>query len=214
MKLLIRKPSFWVGLALILGVAVVWTVTVVRSSQPKTLDQRTYEVASQLQCPVCHGESVADAPSPLAQEMRSLIREDLSGGMSEQQVIAYFHQRYGDEILETPPTSGFTLLIWLGPLLVLLFGLTMLVEVVRDSRRYRTSVPGMPLEADSPREPRDELREPGEDWPAEASGGLSQEERERYHALLLAEIDALEGYPEQASAKRDDYELRKGGAAV
>jgi cytochrome c-type biogenesis protein CcmH len=201
----IRRPTFWVSLALVLGVAAVWTVTVVRASQPKTLDQRTYEVASQLQCPVCHGESVADAPSPLAQEMRSLIREDLSSGMSEQQVITYFHQRYGDQILETPPTSGFTLLIWLGPLLVLLLGATLLVGVVRDSRRYQ-AVTGSASESGVPAEPE-------EDLPVEDAGALSPEERERYKALLLAEMDALEGYSSPPTALGRPSS-KKGGAAL
>jgi cytochrome c-type biogenesis protein CcmH len=198
MKLIIRKPSFWVGLALVLGVAVVWTVTIVRAAQPKTLDQRTYEVASQLQCPVCHGESVADAPSPIAQEMRSLIREELQSGMSEQAVIAYFHQRYGDQILETPPTSGFTLIIWLGPLLVLLFGATILVGVVRDSRRYQ-AVAGLPVD-------------PTEDPPAGDAGFSSPEEREHYRTLLLAEMDALEGY--SSPLIKSEQSSKKGGAAV
>jgi cytochrome c-type biogenesis protein CcmH len=204
MKLIIRKPSFWVGLALVLGVALVWTVTIVRAAQPKTLDQRTYEVASQLQCPVCHGESVADAPSPLAQEMRSLIREELQSGMSEQEVIAYFHQRYGDQILETPPTSGFTLIIWLGPLLVLLFGARMLVGVVRDSRRYQP-VAGSPAESGLPVEPTDDL-------PVGDAGFSSPEERERYMALLLAEMDALEGY--SSPRIKSEQSSKKGGAAV
>jgi len=182
-------------------VAAVWTVTVVQASQPKSLDQRTYEVASQLQCPVCHGESVADAPSPLAQEMRSLIREDLSRGMSEQQVIAYFHQQYGDQILETPPTSGFTLLIWLGPLLVLLFGATILVGVVRDSRRH-LAVAGPPAESGKA----------SDDPTAGDAADLSSEERARYQALLLAEMDELEGY---SSPRRQlGRQSRKDGAAV
>jgi cytochrome c-type biogenesis protein CcmH len=200
----IRKPTFWVSLALVLGVAVVWTVTLVRASQPKTLDQRTYEVASQLQCPVCHGESVADAPSPLAQEMRSLIREDLQSGMSEQQVIAYFHERYGDQILESPPTSGFTLLIWLGPLLVLLFGATMLLGVVRDSRRYHP-IDGLPADNWL-------AIEPAEDRPVGDTGGLSPLERERYQALLQGEMDALEGY--SSTPPVPGRPSKKGGAAV
>jgi cytochrome c-type biogenesis protein CcmH len=203
MRLIIRKPAFWVGLALVLGVAAVWTVTVVRSASPKTLDQRTYEVASQLQCPVCHGESVADAPSPLAQEMRSLIREDLQSGMSEQEVIAYFHQRYGDQILETPPTSGFTLLIWLGPLLVLLFGATLLFGVVRDSRRYR-DLAGTPARSDVPVAPTEGT--------PDLAGFSSPRERERYQALLLAEMDELEGYSSPLSGS--DRPSQKGGAAI
>jgi cytochrome c-type biogenesis protein CcmH len=206
MKLIIRRPIFWVSLVLVLGVAAVWTITVVRDSASKTLDQRTYEVASQLQCPVCHGESVADAPSPLAQEMRSLIREDLRSGMSEQQVIAYFHERYGDQILESPPTSGFTLLIWLGPLLVLLFGAAMLVGVVRDSRRYQ-AVAGEPPESGLP-------VDLAEDRPVGDATTLSPEERERYHALLLAEMDALEGYSSASAALGRPPASKKGGAAV
>jgi hypothetical protein len=134
--------------------------------------------------------------------MRSLIREDLSRGMSEQQVIAYFHQQYGDQILETPPTSGFTLLIWLGPLLVLLFGAAILVGVVRDSRRG-LAVAGT-------------LAESGEASEAPTVGGdaadLSPEERDRYQALLLAEMDELEGYtsPRIQPGRRS----QKGGAAI
>ena len=139
----LRKPSSWVALGLILLVAIVWTVGAVRSSQPETLDQRTLDVARQLQCPVCHGESVADAPSPLAQEMRSLIREELSQGMSEQQVIAYFHARYGDQILEAPPVTGFTSLIWLGPLLILLLSAFMLLSLVREWRVRQYAAPTM-----------------------------------------------------------------------
>jgi cytochrome c-type biogenesis protein CcmH len=204
MKLIIRKPSFWLVLALMLGVAAVWTVSVVRAAEAKTLDQRTYEVASQLQCPVCHGESVADAPSPLAQEMRSLIREDLRSGMSEQEVITYFHERYGDQILETPPTSGFTLLIWLGPLLVLLFGATLLFGVVRDSHRYR-ALAGTPAESRVPVDPADGT-------PDEDGGFSSPAERERYQALLLAEMDELEGYSSPGSGSARPSE--KGGALI
>jgi hypothetical protein len=137
--------------------------------------------------------------------MRSLIREDLQSGMSEQQVIAYFHERYGDQILETPPTSGFTLLIWLGPLLVLLLGATMLVGVVRDSRRYHVAVAGSTAASGV-------AVEPGEDQPVGSTGGLTPEERERYQALLQGEIDALEGYSSPPPVP--GRPSKKGGAAV
>jgi cytochrome c-type biogenesis protein CcmH len=180
---LLRKPSSWVVLGLILLVAVVWTVTAIRSAQPETLDQRTIDVARQLQCPVCHGESVADAPSPLAQEMRSLIREELSQGMSEQQVVAYFHARYGDEILESPPMTGFTGLIWLGPVLILFLSAFMLLSLVREWQGQRAALALQQEEEPARARPR-------------PSSELSPEDRLHYLTLLRQELAAEEGYEE------------------
>jgi cytochrome c-type biogenesis protein CcmH len=150
------------------------------------------DVARQLQCPVCHGESVADAPSPLAQEMRSLIREELSQGMSERQVIAYFHARYGDQILESPPVTGFTGLIWLGPLLILALGGFMLLSLVREWQRQRTLV-DLPVEQPSPSPEDDSAPDRSR---AEPSSALTAEDRQHYLALLRQELAAEEGYEE------------------
>ena len=180
------KKQVWVGLVLLLLVIAVWTITAARRAAPESLQQRTFDVASQLQCPVCHGESVADAPSPLAQEMRSLISEQLSQGMSEQQVINYFHQRYGDQILEAPPVSGFTLVIWVGPGLALLLGLWILISVVRE---FRQQQPAFSIESQLDPVPADQVAAI-----TSAAPRLSSEDRERYRALLLAEMDELEGY--------------------
>jgi cytochrome c-type biogenesis protein CcmH len=190
---LLRKPSALVALGLILLVVVIWTVTAVRSSRPETLDQRTMDVARQLQCPVCHGESVADAPSPLAQEMCSLIREELSQGMSEQQVVAYFHTRYGDQILESPPVTGFTGLIWLGPVLILLLSAFMLLSLVREWRRQRAALASAPEQP--PTSSEDGASVPDR-TSADSASPLSPEDRRHYLALLRQELAAEEGYEE------------------
>jgi cytochrome c-type biogenesis protein CcmH len=180
----LARRSTWVALGLVLVIGVVWSVTAIRSRQPETLDQRTMEVASQLQCPVCHGESVADAPSPLAQEMRSLIREELSQGKSEQQVIAYFHARYGDEILESPPTTGFTSLIWLAPVLIVLLGLLMLLSLAREWRAVKLLAPEAAVDGSGGESSRS----------SEISSAMTLEERSRYLSLLRRELEAEEGY--------------------
>ena len=111
----LRRPSVLAALALMLGIGLVWGVTAARAAQPRSLDQRTYDVASQLQCPVCNGESVADASSEVALELRSVVRQKLAAGESDQQVLDYFRHNYTDAILETPPKQGFTWLIWIAP---------------------------------------------------------------------------------------------------
>ncbi len=173
---LLCRPSSIAAALILLVVAVVWGVTIVRAAQPKSIDQRTYEVASQLQCPVCNGESVADSSSPIAQTMRDLIHQKLAAGESEQQVVQEFHLRYGDTILESPPMQGFTLLIWLGPVVMLLAGVVLLRAVAREWRAASMAGGGV---ADG-----------GAD---EEDADLSDAERARYLAVLRHEIEVEEG---------------------
>ncbi len=172
----LRKPSVLVGIVALLALATVWGVLLFRAAQPPTLDARVHDVASQIQCPVCNGESVADSPSALAEQMRGVIRQKLEQGESEQQVIQYFEARYGDTILESPPASGFTTLIWLPPLLMLLVGGYLIFAVGKewsaaDARVMTTS---------------------GDD---DEALDLSDEERRRLRETLLRELERDEGIP-------------------
>lgn len=129
---ILRDRSVQVGLAILVLVGAIWLATMASSARPPTLDERVNQVASQLQCPICNGESVADSPSGLAAQMRAVIRQQLQNGASEQQVIAYFVSRYGDGIRQDPPKSGFTLLMWLGPVVMLLAGVFVVGRVARS----------------------------------------------------------------------------------
>lgn len=187
---LLRRPSTLVALGLVVALSIVWGVTLFRAAQPKTLDQRVHEVASQLQCPICHGESVADSPSGLASEMRALIRQKLSQGESEQQVIQYFESRYGDTILEAPPAQGFTLLMWLPPALMLALGAYVIFVLGREWA-------AQPAMATAP--PDDDAE----------TLDLSDEERQRLRETLLREMEDEEGMSLRSFGAPD---VRKGHA--
>ena len=127
----------WVGATLAISlviVALIWSFTFLTNPPTRTLDQRVHDVASQLKCPICQGESVADSPSLLAQQMRGVIRQQLQSGKSEQEVIQYFQDRYGSQIVWSPPWQGFALLAWLVPIALLLGGAILLFFVLRDWR--------------------------------------------------------------------------------
>lgn len=127
--------SLLVVLGALLVVAAIWSYMLVNASTHKTLDQRVYDVASQLKCPICQGESVADSPAVLAQEMRSVIRQQLQSGRSEQQVIQYFIASYGQQIVWSPPWQGFSLIAWLAPIGLVLGGMVLLFFIFRDWRK-------------------------------------------------------------------------------
>jgi cytochrome c-type biogenesis protein CcmH len=130
----LRRPATLAALAVLVALAAVWTVTFVIAAQPRTLDERAQDVASQLRCPTCNGETAADASTPVAAQMRAVIRQKLAAGESEQQVLVDFRASYGDDILASPPPSGFTLFIWLGPVLMLFAGIVVVVLAGREWR--------------------------------------------------------------------------------
>jgi cytochrome c-type biogenesis protein CcmH len=180
----LRKPSVLVGIVALLALAIVWGVLLFRAAQPPSLDARVHDVASQLQCPVCNGESVADSPSGLATEMRGVIRQKLAQGESERQVIQYFESRYGDTILETPPKSGFTTLIWLPPVLMLLVGAYLVFAVGKEWSAIQVAV----ADADD----------------GEETLELSDEERRRLRETLLRELERDEGIPFGGATAREE----------
>ena len=118
---LLRSRSFLIAAAVVAIVGAVWIATAVAEARPKTLDERTSEVSHQILCMVCtNGESIATSSQLQAVQMRGVVRQKLAAGESEQQVLAYFQARYGDQILISPPFDGFMALIWLAPIIMLL----------------------------------------------------------------------------------------------
>jgi cytochrome c-type biogenesis protein CcmH len=126
-------------------IAAVWSFMTLNAARNETLDQRVHDVASQLKCPVCQGESVADSPSTISQQMRAVIRQQLQSGKSDQQIIQYFVARYGEQIVWSPPWQGFTLLAWLVPIALLFLGVFLLFTVLRN---WRSTPANSPIDAD------------------------------------------------------------------
>ena len=85
--------------------------------------QGTYDEAEaqgideMLMCPVCPAESIDQAQVPLARQMRQRVREMLAEGASRQDILDYFADRYGQNVLASPPKSGFNLLAWVLPVI-------------------------------------------------------------------------------------------------
>jgi cytochrome c-type biogenesis protein CcmH len=80
------------------------------------LEQRAREISKGLRCLVCQNQSIDDSNAGLARDLRILVRERLTAGDSDQEVIDYIVFRYGDFVLLKPPFKIATLALWLGPL--------------------------------------------------------------------------------------------------
>ncbi len=104
----------------------------VQTRADQAQDEAYVRVAKQLRCPVCQQLSILDSPAELAVEMRSVVRERLAAGDTEEEVLAYFVSKYGEWVLLDPPKRGFNLIVWLGPVALLLGGAVVLSRVFRN----------------------------------------------------------------------------------
>ena len=89
------------------------------------------DLANELRCLVCQNQTLADSHAPLAVDLRNQIREQLSRGASERDVIDFMVGRYGDFVLYRPPLKASTLLLWFGPFVLLAIGAFFLVRRIR-----------------------------------------------------------------------------------
>jgi cytochrome c-type biogenesis protein CcmH len=91
-------------------------------AQNTELDKRVAALAHELRCLVCQNQTLADSNAPLAVDLRNQIREQLTAGASEREVMDFMVARYGDFVLYRPPFKATTVALWLGPFVFLLAG--------------------------------------------------------------------------------------------
>jgi len=117
-------------------------------SDDPVIEQRLANLSKQLRCLQCQNQTLADSPAGLAADLRREIRVQMKAGKSDQEVIAFLTQRYGDFILYKPRVTFTTYLLWFGPFVLLLAGLYVLFRYIKQRR---DSIPDKPLSADERR---------------------------------------------------------------
>lgn len=105
--------------------------TAVATAQQGVSDDEVNAVAKKLYCPVCENTPLDVCPTQACKDWRELIRQQLSQGWTEQQVLEYFAATYGPQVLAQPPITGFFVLVWILPILALTGGGIFLWRLVR-----------------------------------------------------------------------------------
>ena len=112
-----------------------------RLSDP-ALEARARALGGELRCLVCQNQSIDDSNADLAHDLRVLIRQRITAGDSDAQVLQFMVSRYGDFILLRPPVKPATYVLWASPFAVLLLGAVAAVLYFR--RRGRTAIASEP----------------------------------------------------------------------
>jgi cytochrome c-type biogenesis protein CcmH len=95
------------------------------------VEARLKVLSTELRCLVCQNQTLSDSSAPLAEDLRREIRELIAKGMSDKEITDYLVVRYGDFVRYRPPVKSQTLLLWIGPAILLLTGLGGLWWVLR-----------------------------------------------------------------------------------
>ena len=119
----------FIGLTLIAGSA--FAVQPGEILKDPALEARARALSQELRCMVCQNQSIDDSDAPLAKDLRVLVRERLTAGDSDNQVINFLVARYGEFVLLKPRVSAHTLVLWLAPFAVVLIGAFGLILFLR-----------------------------------------------------------------------------------
>jgi cytochrome c-type biogenesis protein CcmH len=124
-----------IGLFFSLAMAgAVWAVQPDEMLKDPALESRARDLSRELRCMVCQNQSIDDSEAPLARDLRLLVRERLTKGDSDQQVLDFLVARYGAFVLLRPPLEWHTLLLWGLPPAVLIAGTITLFIMARRRR--------------------------------------------------------------------------------
>lgn len=96
--------------------------------------QRFQSLAEELRCPKCQNQNLADSNAPIARDMRDKVYELLQEGKTDDEVVGYLVDRYGDFVRYNPPMRSETFLLWFGPIIVFLLGLVLLFALRRGQK--------------------------------------------------------------------------------
>jgi cytochrome c-type biogenesis protein CcmH len=116
----------------------------VPTAQDPVAQSRAVKLSEELRCLVCQNQTIAESNADLALDLRQQIREQIAAGKSDDDILQYMVNRYGDFVLYRPPFKATTLVLWTGPALLLIAGMIVLARVLRSRRQVADEAPLTP----------------------------------------------------------------------
>lgn len=112
----------------------------VHSFDDATQEARYKKLIAELRCLVCQNQNLADSNAELAQDLRRKTYDLVRSGKTDEEIIDFMVQRYGDFVLYRPPLNTTTALLWIGPFIIFGVGIVVLVNLIRRRRRQAADV--------------------------------------------------------------------------
>jgi len=113
--------------------SIFFLVSLSGNANPET-EERILRLSEKLRCLVCQNQSLADSGAELAGDLRREVREQVTAGRSDDEIVEFLVRRYGDFVLYEPPFKASTALLWIGPFALLAAAAALLVAALRRRR--------------------------------------------------------------------------------
>jgi cytochrome c-type biogenesis protein CcmH len=102
---------------------------------------RFQTLTKELRCPKCQNQDLADSNSPIAADLRKQIYSQLMDDRSDSEIVNYMVDRYGEFVLYRPRVSSLTYVLWFGPAAALLFGVLVVILILRSRANNKEEQP-------------------------------------------------------------------------
>ncbi|MCL6271652.1 cytochrome c-type biogenesis protein CcmH [Sansalvadorimonas sp. 2012CJ34-2] len=99
--------------------------------------KRYITLTEELRCPKCDGQSIGGSNAPIANDLREVVYNKLVNGESDQDIVDFMVDRYGEFVLYRPRATGKTFWLWAGPFLFFGIGLVVLLVIIQRSRKMQ-----------------------------------------------------------------------------
>ena len=130
----------WLLLVLLIPLASLNANAVIETYEFSTPEHEVrYKALSQeLRCPKCQNQNIADSNAPISRDLRAIVHEQLEAGASDEEIIVYLVDRYGEFVRYRPGVDNNTVWLWSAPLILLLMALTVVWLQIRGDRKAST----------------------------------------------------------------------------
>lgn len=132
--------SRWLFFVLLIPLASLNAYAVIETyefSEPE-LELRYKALSQELRCPKCQNQNIADSNAPISRDLRAIVHEQLEAGASDEEIIVYLVDRYGEFVRYRPGVDTNTFWLWSAPLILFLMALTVLWLQIRGDRKETT----------------------------------------------------------------------------
>lgn len=127
-------------------------------TEDPAIEERFKQLTLELRCLKCQNQTIYDSKAGLADDLRRQIREQIYAGKSDSEIVDYLVARYGDFVRYRPSFGGANLMLWVGPFILLVIGITMLIIQIRKRRAMTEEAP---LSADDEKRVQSLIKEQG-----------------------------------------------------
>ena len=120
----------------------VFSVVEVKEFSSEKMRERFHVLVTELRCPKCQNQNLADSNSPISVDLREEIFRMLEEGKSDREIIDFLVTRYGEFVMYRPPIKKTTMMLWFMPGVLLLVGIVIVFSVRRRQMTRATNVDG------------------------------------------------------------------------